>query len=167
MQESLNDSILHVCEILNRHSIEYLIVGGAAVTLHGHFRLSLDTSGKVSEKPDLDFWYNPGYDNYFNLLNALEELGQDVTEFKNEKTPDPKKSFFRFELESFTVDFLPNVKAKLKFRDAYTKREVVTLSQVEIPFISYEDLLADKSTDARPKDLTDIQELENKKKNKE
>jgi hypothetical protein len=167
MEEKLNDSILHVCEILNRHSVEYLVVGGAAVTLHGHFRLSMESSGKVAEKPDLDFWYNPVYDNYFNLLNALEELGQDVTEFKEEKMPDPKKSFFRFELENFTLDLLPNVKAQLKFREAYSKRETVTLSEVEIPFISYEDLIVDKATDARPKDLTDIDQLEIKKKDKE
>jgi hypothetical protein len=57
----------------------------------------MKVAGKIAEKPDLDFWYNPTYDNYFKLLNALEELGQDVTRFKDEQTPNPKKSFFRYE----------------------------------------------------------------------
>jgi len=68
-------------------------VGGTAVALHGYFRPSLNESGLPAEKPDLDFWYNPAYDNYFRLLNALEELGEDVSEFKAEIAPNPRRSF--------------------------------------------------------------------------
>jgi hypothetical protein len=50
------------------HSVEYLVVGGTAVALHGYFRQSHDPSGQLMEKHDLDFWYNPTYDNYFKLL---------------------------------------------------------------------------------------------------
>lgn len=60
------------------HSVEYLIVGGTAVAFHGYDRLSKDLSGQTMEKLDLDFWYNPTYDNYFRLL---EDLGEDVAEF--------------------------------------------------------------------------------------
>ena len=35
------------------------------------------------------------YDNYFKLLNTLEELGQDITEFREEQSPNPLKSYFR------------------------------------------------------------------------
>ena len=37
---------------------------------------------EIFNKPDLDFWYNPTYENYFNLLKALEELGIDLIEDK-------------------------------------------------------------------------------------
>jgi hypothetical protein len=97
MESSLTDSILTVCRTLNKFSVEYIIVGGTAVALHGYYRHSMKVAGKIAEKPDLDFWYNPTYDNYFKLLNALEELGQDVTRFKDEQTSNPKKSFFRYE----------------------------------------------------------------------
>ena len=60
-----------------------------------------------TEKYDLDIWYNPTYENYFNLLSALENLGEDVSEFRDEQTPDPKRSFFKFDFEQFTLDFLP------------------------------------------------------------
>ena len=82
-----------------------MIVGGTAVALHGYSRPSMNVTDEVAEKPDLDFWYNPTYENYFKLLNALEELGQDVTKFKQEQVPNPKKSFFRYEFEKFTLDF--------------------------------------------------------------
>lgn len=67
------------------------------MALLGYDRWSLDTSGRQSKVIDLDFWYNPTYNNYFKLLNALEKLGEDVSGFKAEKTPDPKRSFFRLE----------------------------------------------------------------------
>ncbi len=111
MEPSLTNSILSVCRSLNKFSVEYIIVGGTAVALNGYYRYSMNVAGEITTKPDLDFWYNPNYDNYFKLLNALEDLGQDVTQFKEEQTPDPKKSFFRYEFENFTLDFLPELKA--------------------------------------------------------
>jgi len=165
MESSLADSILTVCRTLNKFSVEYIIVGGTAVALHGYYRHSMDVAGEIAQKPDLDFWYNPTYDNYFKLLNALEELGQDVTRFKEEQTPDPKRSFFRYEFEKFTLDFLPELKAPIMFRQSFNKKEIVTLDDIEIPFISYEDLISDKTANARPKDMTDIEKLGDNEKN--
>jgi len=144
MENDLVDYILRICEVLNKHAVNYMIVGGAAVALHGYFRRSIGPDGKPADKPDMDIWYNPTYDNYFRLLDALEELGHDVDEFKNEQAPNPKKSFFKYDLDDFTLDFLPILKAKLPFQPSYKKRELVSFRNVDIPFISYEDLISDK-----------------------
>jgi len=101
VENNLTESIFKVCKILNEYSVEYLIVGGTAVGLHGFYRQSQDSSGHPMEKPDLDFWYSPTYDNYFRLLNALQALGQDVAEFMEEKSPNPRKSFFKLEEEKY------------------------------------------------------------------
>lgn len=167
MESSLIDNILMVCRTLNKSSVEYIIVGGTAVALHGYYRHSMNAAGEMAEKPDLDFWYNPTYENYGRLLNALEELGQDVTKFKNEQTPNPKKSFFRYEFEKFTLDFLPELKVTLRFRMAFNRKESVILNDTEIPFISYEDLVLDKKSNARAKDITDIEQLHSNRKKSE
>jgi hypothetical protein len=167
MENNLADSILSVCKTLNKCGVEYMIVGGTAVALHGYFRYSINVAGEITDKPDLDFWYNPTYKNYFNLLNTLEDLGQDVSEFKKEQVPNPRKSFFRYEFEKFTLDFLPELKAGLRFRPSFKKREIVTLDNIDIPFICYEDLLLDKKANARPKDITDIEQLKTKRKSGE
>lgn len=166
MENSLTEDIFNVCRVLNKHSIQYILVGGAAVALHGYFRPSMDSIGTFADKPDLDFWYNPTYENYFKLLNALEELGKDVTAFKEEQAPNPKKSFFKYQFKNFSVDFLPELKAALIFRTSFDNREVVTLNDVDIPFINYRDLLTDKQATSRPKDIHDIEQLELKKKMK-
>ena len=82
-----------------------MVVGGAAVALHGYFRHSINLAGMVAGKPDLDFWYNPTYGNYFKLLDALDYLGQDITRYRKEKLPNPKKNF-KYEFENFTLDLL-------------------------------------------------------------
>ena len=70
MEKSLTDEILQVCQILNKNSVQYLVVGGTAVAFHGYFRWSQNASDTPTEKFDLDIWYNPTYDNYFKLLNS-------------------------------------------------------------------------------------------------
>jgi hypothetical protein len=166
--QGLADSILHVCRTLNKFSVAYLIVGGTAVALHGYYRHSTNSAGEIAEKPDLDFWYNPTYENYFRLLSALEEMGQDITGFKEEQSPDPKRSFFRFEYDMFTVDFLPQLKSDLEFRSTFDRRETIVLNYTEIPFISFDDLVTDKKANGRRKDLDDLEQLYNSRmKNKE
>ncbi|MGC4037188.1 MAG: hypothetical protein QM764_14615 [Chitinophagaceae bacterium] len=167
MEKSLSENILNVCQILNKHSVQYMIVGGTAVALHGYFRRSMNVSGELTDKPDLDFWFNSTYQNYFKLLNALEELGQNVTEFKKEKAPDPKKSFFRYDFEKFNLDLLPKLKSTLKFRDCFARKDVVSLNKIDIPFIGYNDLIFDKEFNGRPKDLIDIVQLKKRRGGKE
>ena len=163
MNSNLIESISRVCKILTKHSVQYLIVGGASVAFYGYYRLSTAPTGLPAEKYDFDFWYNPSYGNYFNLLNALEELGQDVSEFKKEQTPDPYKSFFRFELEIATIDFLPSVPGLSKFSNSYKNKEVVNIQEVEINIISYDDLIISKKANARQKDIEDINQLDLKR----
>jgi hypothetical protein len=163
MGSSLIGSIQAVCEILNQHAVQYLIVGGTAVALHGYYRQSTDLTGSVANKPDVDIWYNPTYGNYFNLLKALEALGQDVDAFREEQAPDPKNSFFRYELDQFTLDILPRLKAPLKFGDAFGARETLAAGGVAIPFIILEHLIVDKETNARPKDIADVQQLKRRR----
>ena len=142
-----------------------LIVGGTAVALHGFYRQQHTSSGNLAEKHDLDFWYNSTYDNYFKLLNALEDLGQDVAEFKAEVAPNPKKSFFRIEFEKFTVDFLPELPGLSKFRSAFNQRVISKPNEIEVPFINYNDLIINKQTQGRPKDIEDIKQLKLRKDN--
>ena len=163
MESKLANTILRVCEVLNKNKVQFMIVGGAAVALHGYFRQSMNLAGVLTDKPDLDFWYDATYDNYFRLLNAIDELGQDVTKFKEEQTPNPKKSFFRYEFEDFTLDLLPELKASLKFKSSFKKREIVNLNNIDIAFICLEDLIQDKEANSRTKDLEDLKHLKNKK----
>jgi hypothetical protein len=114
-------------QCLRTYDIEYLIVGGTAVALHGYFRITTDVDGKPNEKHDLDIWYNPTYKNYFNLLEALNQLGLDTIQYKEESTPNPKKSYFKFETDDFSFDFLPELLSLKKFGTSFEKKEIVDI----------------------------------------
>jgi predicted nucleotidyltransferase len=152
-------SIVRVCQVLNQHTVDYLVVGGSAVAYYGYFRHSITMAGLPADRPDVDIWYSPTYVNYFKLLDALVALGQDVAKYKNEHAPNPKKSFFRYEFDLFTLDLLPTIKSAINFGPAFSRREVIELGGVDIAFIDFEDLIVDKQATARPKDLDDIQHL--------
>ena len=65
----------------------------------------------------------------------------------------------RFEFENYTLDLLPNIKAPLKFKVSFAKKQVVKSDGVEISFISFDDLIEDKQSLGRSKDIEDVNEL--------
>ena len=119
------------------------------------------------EKHDLDFWYNPTYDNYFKLLDSLEELGLDVTEFRDEIAPNPKKSFFKLEQENFKIDFLPELLGLSRFRLSFDNRIISRIHDVEVPYINYNDLIESKLALSRTKDIEDVDQLKSRRNNPE
>ena len=159
MEDKLKEIVLRICQTLNNKNVQYLIVGGSAVALHGFFRMSRSRSGIPTEKYDLDIWYNPSYPNYFNLLNALADLGEDVSEFRNEQTPNPERSFFKFDFDQFTLDFLPSIGDPQKFHESFTSRACLNVNGIEVPFISMEDLILNKERQGRPRDMDDVRQL--------
>ncbi len=93
MEDDLRNSLITLCKLLEKYNVRYMLIGGTAVALNGYYRNSINIAGELTDKPDIDLWYNPTYENYFNILNVMEELGQDISEFTNEESPNPRKSF--------------------------------------------------------------------------
>lgn len=159
MEENFKNSLLTVCSLFEKYKVPYMLVGGTAVALNGYYRHSTNTEGEVTEKPDIDIWYEATYENYFNILKILKELGYDIEGFKSEQNPNPRKSFFKLDFEDFSFDILPEIKAPIKFSEAYQRKNTVALEETKIHFMNYFDLIEDKKATARTKDLKDIEEL--------
>lgn len=160
MEDKLRNSLLTLCALFEKHNVQYMLIGGTAVALTGYYRHSVSITGELTAKPDIDIWYNPTYKNYFNFLSVIEELGQDITEFKNEQSPNPHKSFFRLEFDDFTFDALPVIKADIKFAEADQRKETVEFDTTKIHFMNYIDLIEYKKATARKKDIEDIEQLQ-------
>lgn len=84
MEDNLKANLLTICKLFKKYNVQYMFIGGTAVALNGYYRHSINVSGELTDKPDIDIWYNPTYENYFNILKIIEELGQDISAFKNE-----------------------------------------------------------------------------------
>jgi hypothetical protein len=159
MENNLIENILKVCGVLEKHNVTYLIVGGTALAFHGHYRMTRDSNDVPADRHDFDFWYSPTYENYYKLLNALEDLGINVTEYKDEQTPNPKKSFFTHEFDDFKVDFLPEIKGLDKFDNSFSNRTTSIVRGTNIHILSKKDLIKSKEAAARTKDKDDLNEL--------
>lgn len=60
-------------DLLNKNEVQYMIVGGVAVNVHGYTRAT----------GDLDIWYNPTEHNFLRLLKSIQEYGFDTTNIEN------------------------------------------------------------------------------------
>ena len=59
MEDSLGDSLLTVCKLLEKHEVRFMLIGGTAVALYGYYRHSINIAGELTDKPDIDIWYDP------------------------------------------------------------------------------------------------------------
>jgi hypothetical protein len=146
-------TLLEICKLLNKHHVDYLLIGGFAVVYHGYTRSTAD----------LDFWYNPTLTNFHKILKAFKDYGIDVSEV--EKTVfDPKKSFLRFPTSGMRTDFLPTIAGDFSFTDAKAKAEILKLENVDVFVIGYDELIKNKQITNRLQDQADIEELNKRKK---
>jgi predicted nucleotidyltransferase len=137
---------------LELEQVEYLIIGGVAVNIHGFQRAT----------GDLDIWFNPTEDNFQKLLKAFVGLGYDTSDF--ERTTKPINDIVvRLPLESFYIELLPFLDGKGDFKTIQQRAESITVEGFKIPVISYDDLITCKVNVHRAKDLEDIAQLEKRK----
>lgn len=146
MELELNDDFRELLSTLNSNNVRYLLIGGYAVIIHGAPRLT----------NDLDIVIASDSENAERCLNALRDFG--FTEGLSEKAFAKRKSVVRMGIEPVKIEIL-NYLEGVDFESAYKRREIRTVEDIEFSLISLQDLLANKRTVARDKDLIDVKEL--------
>jgi predicted nucleotidyltransferase len=137
---------------INRHHVEYVLVGGYSVIAHGYAR----TTG------DMDIWVNRTAENYKKLCAAFEEFKLPVFEMTQSNFLDhPDWDVFRFGRPPVAIDIMTKVKG-MEFTPVYLSSEIKHLDGLDIRVICYPDLIKAKAASGRNKDLDDINSLENK-----
>ena len=163
ISNKIREALQKVCRVLNTHQVDFMIVGGVAVGYYGYQRISGISISKPEMKTDLDFWYNPTTENFWFLLNALEELEINIESLRN-IVFDPKKTFLKIPHKNFHTDFLPQMSGLRPYRECKADAIKQILDGNEIHIISLNDLLSNKKAIAREIDLKDIEALEQKRK---
>jgi|SaaInlStandDraft_1057018.scaffolds.fasta_scaffold167192_1 predicted nucleotidyltransferase len=132
-------------ELLNRHGVKYLIIGGYAVAAHGHPRAT----------KDLDIFYEKDQINALSLVEALKEMdvpGADVTLFME------KDAQIMFGEAPDTIDFLGDLPG-VSFEECWARRVELKIDGLSVPFISREDLIFNKKASGRLQDLADVEAI--------
>jgi hypothetical protein len=94
----VRESLRKICEALNEHQVEYMLIGGVAVGFHGFPRSTAD----------IDFWYNPTVSNFTKLILGLKSMGLDDKRL-NTIVFDPDKTYLRIPQLGFRTEFLPKI----------------------------------------------------------
>ena len=135
-------------ESLNSKGVEYLIVGGYAVSFHGYPRYT----------GDMDVWVGTSKDNAMKLVLALKDFGMDSLGLKAEDfvTPD---TFVQLGYAPYRIDIITTL-SDAPFSDCLTRAVVVKREGVTLRFIGLDDLKQVKRLAGRPKDLIDLENLQ-------
>jgi len=137
---------------LNAHNVRYLVVGGYAVAVHGFPRYT----------GDLDIFVDATPDNATALVAAYRAFGFDPPELKPELFTTPG-NVVRLGVEPVRLEVLTSISG-VAFPDAYPRRIEVSTDGLLVPFISYDDLLNNKSATGRTKDRADVEALQKRTK---
>lgn len=155
-------SIETIVRALNRAKVQYLIVGGLAVSAHGYDRLTVDVDLVIGLQPE----------NIARGLSALQAAGWRMAipvtaeDFANRKLRESwrrKKNMIVLKLWSdehrrTPVDIFVYEPFDFKKEFARAVWEPVA-GKARAPIVAYRTLLAMKRRAGRPKDLQDIKAL--------
>jgi len=145
-----NDDFKDFISKLNQCNVEYILVGGYAVILHGYHR----TTG------GLDIWINPTESNYERMIIAFSKFGLPTNAIsKSDFMNNEEQDVFTFGRPPVCIDIMTKVKG-LHFSETFNKSSLVKHEGIDIRLIQYQSLISAKKSSGRFKDLNDIEHLE-------
>jgi predicted nucleotidyltransferase len=143
----MEDEYLSFIQLLNEHQVEYIVLGGYAVIVHGYIR----TTG------DVDILINTTEQNADKMLMVMLKFGYDVYDFEL-KDFMQKPGCISLDRYNGKIEILTSTLG-VTFEECFAKKFVVETQGIPINFISLTDLIKNKQAVGRPKDLEDIKNL--------
>jgi predicted nucleotidyltransferase len=149
MGNIFNSDFREFIQSLNDNEVEYMLVGGYSVILHGHNR----TTG------DMDIWVGKNRGNYNRLIKAFGQFRMPLFDMTEDNfLRNPVFDVFVFGKPPVSIEILTNVKG-LEFQDSYARAEWRSVEGMKVRLISFADLITAKRSAARNKDIDDIENL--------
>jgi len=139
--------------LANKHDVRMIMVGGGAVNFHGYQRHSAD----------VDFWIETTVENFKNLIIVFKEMGYAIDDFPDKVKNQEQNISIKFSPEDLNLELTTNFSMNKSFDEAYKDSEIVTKDELQFlkwNVLSLEDLISSKIKAGRPKDLLDIQQLQ-------
>ena len=132
--------------ILNEKQVRYLIVGDWALGVHGYIRAT----------GDMDIWISTEDDNLDHLLSSLAEFN--VPEGISKDFFKVKGNAFRMGTPPMRIELITEATG-IDFGSCYENRIEIDADGITIPFLSYQNLVKNKRSSGRLKDLADLEGL--------
>lgn len=146
---------------LGKAKVQYVVVGGIAVNLHGFARAT----------GDLDIMLSFDAANVKKFVEAVKRMKlRSRIPVKIEEIADRDKRLKWVKEKNMKVFSLYNpenameqldvmIENQMSFEDVYKKREIISIGSVKIPLVSIDDLIKLKKKAGRDRDRIDIDAL--------
>lgn len=134
-------------KLLNEHSVEYLVVGGYAVSFHGYPRPT----------GDIDIWIAVNEINANRMIEVMREFGFALPNLSPQLFLDTT-NMVRMGMPPVRIEILNEISGVL-FDECYARRETTKVDETLINIIALDDLKRNKVASGRFKDLNDLENL--------
>lgn len=156
MDERLfNDDYRDMITCLQSEGVEFMLVGGYAVGLHGWPRMTFD----------IDFWILANPTNAAAVVRAIRKFGAPMMDLTEEDFHHPG-IVFQIGTEPQRIDILSAVSG-VTYEDAVSRAVTMQVDGLSLKVISLDDLIVNKRASGRPKDIADAMTLEKLKEKKD
>jgi predicted nucleotidyltransferase len=152
MGDIFNDDFIDFISCLNKHEVKYVLVGGYSVILYGYAR----TTG------DMDIWVKPTEENYKKIVKAFSDFGLSVFDMTEKNFLNTSEyDVFRFGTSPVQIDLMTSVKG-LDFDSTFDHAVWFNTDGIKVKAIHINELRKTKKESNRPKDIDDLENLEEK-----
>ena len=135
---------------LNDQAVDYILVGGFSVIIHGYSR----TTG------DMDIWVKKNKANYHKLEKAFDQFGMPVFDMTEENfLHHPEWNVFSFGKSPVAIDIMTEVKG-LSFDETFSKAKIYDDGGLLVRTLHKNDLIEAKKASKRSKDLDDLENID-------
>jgi hypothetical protein len=147
MKMHLDPDFREFVESFVANDVRFLIVGSYAVAAHGLPRYT----------GDLDAWIWVSPQNAERVLQSLEAFGFSGLGLTTDDFIKPD-SIIQLGYPPYRIDILTSIEG-VEFEDAWSRRVIVAVGDLKVPFIGRDDLPANKRVAGRPQDVADVARL--------
>ena len=146
----LNEDYKEILQILLNNKAKFLIVGAYAMGAYGYPRAT----------GDLDIWIEASPENSKKLCKSLSEFGSPMNNI-TENTFTEKGIIFQIGVAPRRIDIITHIDG-VSFEEAYKTKESIEIEDIQVPFLSKENLIKNKESTGREKDRLDADYLKRK-----
>lgn len=154
-----NNKVTSFIELSNKYKVRMIMVGGGAVNFHGYQRHSAD----------VDFWIETTENNFTKLIKVFGEMGYEIKEFPKDVKNKLQNISVKFSPIDLNLELITNFSSTKSFDEAYKNSDLAEIKgNIDLKWhvLSYKDLIDSKIRANRPKDLLDVQQLQEIRKKK-
>ena len=147
MDRELPNDFREFLKLLRAHGVEYLLVGGWAVSHHGYPRFT----------NDLDVWVAIAPDNAERIVKVLSDFGFGGSELSAALFLQPDQ-IVRMGFDPVRIEVMTTISG-VEFEERYRERLETTLESEPVSIINLRHLRINKKAAGRLKDLSDLEHL--------